>query len=339
MTQIRLVRHKAFSEIVTRNTEMLSIFHYIESVAPTLQPVLITGETGVGKELISRAIHTLSRLKGRFVAVNVAGLDDNMFSDSLFGHVRGAFTGAERPRPGLIQKASDGTLFLDEIGDLSPPSQVKLLRLLEEGEYLPLGQDDLKQTNARIVASTNEDLWAFQRSGKFRKDLNFRMRPHYLHIPPLRDRLDDIPLLLDHFIREAARIMKRKSPKKPKELSILLRTYSFPGNIRELKSMVFDAVSRSNNKVLSLDSFKHHMAEEQIPPIKSAEKGRQETALITFSVTLPTIKQATQLLVSEALKRANGKQTIAAKMLGISHQALSKRLKKRASETGSRKTG
>jgi DNA-binding NtrC family response regulator len=147
---------QAFTELVTNNVNMLSIFQYAESIAQSSQPVLITGETGVGKELLARSIYTLSKLKGRFVGVNVAGLDDNMFSDTLFGHVKGAFTGAAQVRRGLIGHASDGMLFLDEIGSLGPASQKKLLRLVQEGEYLPLGQDEIKKTNTRIVTSTNE---------------------------------------------------------------------------------------------------------------------------------------------------------------------------------------
>jgi DNA-binding NtrC family response regulator len=155
---------EAFQEIITKDKKMFSIFQYIESIAGSSQPVLIQGETGVGKELIARAVHRLSRPKGAFVAVNVAGLDDNVFSDTLFGHVKGAFTGADRDRSGLIEKASSGTLFLDEIGDLSSSSQVKLLRLLQEREYFPLGLDEPRKTNARIVASTLADLKSLEHS-------------------------------------------------------------------------------------------------------------------------------------------------------------------------------
>jgi DNA-binding NtrC family response regulator len=179
-----LERPEAFAGIVTRNKKMLAIFQYIESIAQTSQPVLIRGETGVGKELIARVLHELSGLKGQFVAVNVAGLDDSVFSDTLFGHAKGAFTGAESERQGLIQRASGGTLFLDEIGDLSPASQVKLLRLLQENEFFPLGRDDTKRADSRIVASTNADLWELQKSGKFRKDLNFRLGTHRIYVPP-----------------------------------------------------------------------------------------------------------------------------------------------------------
>ena len=327
MVKIALENPQAFSEIITHNQRMLLVFKYVESIAPSSQPILITGETGVGKELIARSIHTLSKLKGRFVAVNVAGLDDNVFSDTLFGHIKGAFTGAEQDRRGLIERAVGGTLFLDEIGDLNPVSQIKLLRLLQEGEYLPLGQDEAEQTNVRIVASTNENLWSLQRKDKFRKDLNFRLRTHHIHMPHLRERMDDIPLLVRHFLEKSADALKKKVPTPPKELYELLATHSFPGNVRELESMIHDAVSIHSAKMLSLDSFKLHItrAQENLKDIPDVES--EHTLPVKFGEKLPTIKQATQMLVTEAMKRANGNQTLAANMLGISRQALSKRIK------------
>ncbi|MGD9210545.1 MAG: sigma-54 dependent transcriptional regulator, partial [Desulfobacteraceae bacterium] len=251
-----LEKPDAFKQIITSNKKMLLIFQYIESIAKTSQPVLIRGETGVGKELIARTLHELSGLQGRFVAVNVAGLDDNVFSDTLFGHAKGAFTGAEYSRNGLIEQAAGGTLFLDEIGDLNHTSQVKLLRLLQEGEYFSLGSDIPQISDARLVAATNQNLTHLQENGHFRKDLNYRLRTHRIYIPPLRQRLDDIPLLVDHFLRQTARKLKKKKPTIPKELLTLLKTYSYPGNIRELQSMIFDAVSQHKGGILSLRSFK-----------------------------------------------------------------------------------
>ncbi|MDZ4186321.1 MAG: sigma 54-interacting transcriptional regulator, partial [Desulfuromonadales bacterium] len=161
----------AFSSILTADRGMQTIFAYVEAVAKSPQPLLITGESGVGKELLARAAHALSGCKGPLVAVNVAGLDDTVFADTLFGHLRGAFTGADGARGGMIEQAGDGTLFLDEIGDLSLNSQVKLLRLLQEGEYYPLGSDNPRQSKARIVVATHQDLRAKQAAGTFRKEL------------------------------------------------------------------------------------------------------------------------------------------------------------------------
>jgi len=327
-----LEKPEAFGEIVTNNKKMLLIFQYIESIARTSQPVLIRGETGVGKELIARTIHDLSGLAGNFIAVNAAGLDDNVFSDTLFGHVKGAYTGADRSRDGLIEQAAGGTLFLDEIGDLNHASQVKLLRLLQEGEYFPLGRDKPRKSDARIVAATNRNLSRLLETGEFRKDLNYRLRTHRIYIPPLRERLDDIPLLVEHFLEEAAQTLKKKKPTPPVELFALLKTYAFPGNIRELQSIIIDAVSRHRSGVLSLDAFRAHIqrgrnAETRPAPASSQTAAKQP--ILAFPATeLPTIKQATDLLVREAMLRAGGNQSIASGMLGISQQALSKRLKK-----------
>lgn len=318
--------------IITENTEMLTILDYIASIQQSTQPILITGETGVGKELIAKSVHISSQVRGRMVTVNAAGLDDNVFSDTLFGHAKGAFTGADRPRSGLIEKANWGSLFLDEIGDLSAASQIKLLRLLQEGEYMPLGQDEPKSSNARIITATNVDLWKLQREGKFRKDLNFRLRTHHVNIPPLRNRLDDLPFLVDHFLVKSAAALKKKKPTTPKELVPLLSTYSFPGNIRELEAMIFDAVSRHNTKILSLSPLKAHIEKSQKDKFENREAD-PDGPLVSFTHDLPTIKQATEMLVEEALKRAKGNQTIAAKMLGISRQALGKRLKTKTADS------
>lgn len=320
---------EAFQEIITKDKKMFAIFQYIESIAGSSQPVLIQGETGVGKELIAKAVHRLSRPKGAFVAVNVAGLDDNVFSDSLFGHIKGAFTGAERDRAGLIEKANSGTLFLDEIGDLSASSQVKLLRMLQEREYFPLGCDEPRKTTARVVASTLADLKSLEKSGKFRKDLNYRLSIHLINVPPLKERKQDIRILTDHFLKQAAEELGKKTPTPPEELYTLLSTYCFPGNIRELQSIIFDAVSRHKSKVLSLDVFKAHIEKEK--GSRNSPNKRQEpynSYPLAITGDFPTIKEATRWLIAEAMKRAGGNQSIASRMLGISQQALSKRLKK-----------
>jgi DNA-binding NtrC family response regulator len=318
----------AFRRIVTGNKKMLALFQYVESIAVTSQPVLIQGETGVGKELVARAIHRLSGQPGKFVAVNAAGLDDTVFSDTLFGHVKGAFTGADATRGGLIEQADRGTLFLDEIGDLTAASQIKLLRLLQEGDYFPMGADVARSSNARIITATNQRLSELLKAGRFRKDLNYRLQTHRIVIPPLRDRLDDIPKLLDHFLEQSAAQLNKPIPSPPAQLLSLLTGYAYPGNVRELESMVFDAVSRHRSGPLSPDSFTVHMNRE--PAFHEAQQGFSDgppAAPIRFSGHLPTIKQATRVLIEAAMERCSGNQSKAAKILGISQQALSKRLK------------
>lgn len=318
----------AFSDIIARDPQMVSIFKYIEAIAKSPKPVLVTGETGTGKELIAAAVHNVSGYRGRFVAENISGLDDTVFADTLFGHTRGAYTTADRARPGLVAEANQGTLFLDEIGDLNSASQVKLLRLLQERQYYPLGSDKALISTARVVVATNRDLAGMLAEGTFRKDLYYRLRGHHIHIPPLRARISDLPLLLNHFIKKAADIMEIPVPQIPDQLVTLLKTYSFPGNIRELEAMVYDAIACHRKGTLSMKTFKDTLS--------GAETGDSPAALIssflqtddpqTVPVSLPTLKQAEQCLIELALKKADGNQGIAASILGISRQALNQRL-------------
>ena len=324
----RLDSPDAFSDIITDSENMRSIFQYVEAIGSTSLPVLITGDTGVGKELIARAIHRISGRNGEFVPINVAGVDDNLFSDTLFGHKKGGFTGADRDRKGLIEQASNGTLFLDEIGDLSFESQVKLLRLLQEGKYYPIGSDISKLTNARFVIATNADIDSMQKQGKFRKDLFYRLQAHHINVPILRERKNDIPLLVDHFIAKAAKELGKKQPTPPKELAILLRNYPFPGNIRELEGMIYDAISQHKSGILSMDSFKEKikLSLPDFELVQENEVGFEDDNQIKFSEPLPTLKWVEKMLIQEALERANGNQSIAAEMLGLTRRALNNRL-------------
>ena len=319
-----LRRPEVFSDIVTGDRTMLTIFTYIEAVAKSPQPLLVTGESGVGKELIARAAHKLSGCRGPLVSVNVAGLDDTVFADTLFGHIRGAYTGADQARRGMIEEATDGTLFLDEIGDLSIPSQVKLLRLLQEGEYFPLGSDRPKRIKARVIVATHRDLSAREQAGGFRRDLYFRLRTHHVHIPALRERTGDIAILLDHFLAQAAQALCKKKPTPPKELAQLLATYDFPGNVRELRALVYDAVSVHRDRILSMECF---LKVAGRPDTRQPVAVPVAANLFSGLDRLPTFGEAAELLVAEAMSRANGNQTIAARLLGISQPALSKRLK------------
>lgn len=327
----QLEHETAFSSIITNSKKMRAIFQYVEVITNTQQPVLITGETGVGKELIAKAIHDLSGRKGEFIPVNVAGLDDTMFSDTLFGHKKGAFTGAEQARDGLIAQASGGTLFLDEIGDMLESSQVKLLRLVQEHKYYPLGSDIPKNSDIRLIVATNKDIQRLIQTGKFRKDLYYRLRAHQIHIPPLRERLEDITLLIDHFLDDAAKSLKKKKPSYPPELTTLLSNYNFPGNVRELQTMVFDAVARHTSGILSMDSFKEIIGKEYpSSKIDFSHQTKEESLPLNFSGRFPTLKETENYLISEALNRSKGNQGIAASLLGITRQALNKRLNRAA---------
>ena len=310
-----------FEQIITRNHKMQAIFRFIGAVAPSDETILITGETGTGKELLAEAVHRASGRDGELVKVNTAGLDDTMFTDTLFGHAKGAYTGAEQVRKGLVSQADDGTLFLDEIGDLSSGNQIKLLRLLESREYYALGSDLLRSTTTRFVVATNRELPAMVAKDEFRRDLYFRLQTHEMKLPALRDRKDDLPLLLDHFLNEAAEKLGKKVLTVPPELLTLLETYDYPGNVREFRSMIFNAVSRQKEKMLSLQPFREAMGHTGNLPRLSSD-GEE----LAFPERLPTLKEATEKLIQEALDRSKGNQAIAAGMLGMTPQALSKRL-------------
>lgn len=324
-----LEKPEVFAPIITGSSQMSAIFQYLEVVAYSPQPILIHGETGTGKELIARAIHGASGRAGRFVAVNLAGLDDQLFSDALFGHVRGAFTGADKARDGLLASAAHGTLFLDEIGDLQESSQVKLLRLLQENEYYPVGSDNLVKSHARVVAATNRNLADLVAAGRFRNDLYFRFRAHQVRMPPLRERREDLPLLIDHFLAKAASALCRPVPAVPATLATLLASYEFPGNVRELEALLFDAVACSRGGALSLEPFCGI-----IPPPPPANQSSdldsspRDACLQTLFGGFPTLKAAEAYLTQEALRRAGGRQGAAAQLLGLSRQALNKRLKR-----------
>ena len=321
----QLEHPEVFSHIITSSPRMRSIFQYTEAAAATSMPILITGETGVGKELLAQSIHRLSKRTGNFVAVNIAGLDDTLFADTLFGHNKGAFSDAVEIRKGLIEQAAGGTLFLDEIGDLSAASQIKLLRLLQEGQYYKLGSDKLLATDARIVVATNTNLPEALDRGTFRKDLYYRLRSHHIHIPPLRERKEDIPGLLDHFLEEASLSLGKGIPSIPPELPTLLAAYHYPGNIRELQAMVFDAVTRHKKGVLSLKSFRDIIGgpEQTAAPVSNPGDVSWESF---FDGRFPSLKEVQDSLIAEALRVADGNQTIAASMLGINRKTLNKKL-------------
>ncbi|MDR1625080.1 MAG: sigma-54 dependent transcriptional regulator [Spirochaetia bacterium] len=318
------LRHpEIFKEITTVSYAMHSIFAYIEAIQASGKAVLITGESGTGKELIARIIHRVSGRQGKFVPVNVSGLDDTLFSDTLFGHAKGAFSGAENVRKGFIEQAAGGTLFLDEIGDLELVSQIKLLRLLQEGEFYPLGIDSPGICTARIIAATNADLRAKQYDKSFRADLYYRLMSHHIELPPLRNRPEDLPALIRHFVGEAAGQLAKQAPEVPKDLAALLSTYRFPGNIRELGSLLYDAVSRNTSGRLDIGFFKDYI-----------EKHGSQAQTRDFAPPpwfpkdkLPTLQEMESLLIREALKISGGNQSAAARMIGVSQSTLSRRQK------------
>jgi two-component system, NtrC family, nitrogen regulation response regulator GlnG len=315
-----LEQPQAFNAIITCDPAMLRLFAFLEVIARGANPALVTGETGSGKEAIARALHELSGRRGPFVAVNVAGLDDTMFSDTLFGHRPGAFTGASGSRRGMIENAGRGTLFLDEIGDLSEASQVKLLRVLQEREYYTLGEDVPRRLEARVIAATHQD------PARLRRDLYFRLRAYHVRIPPLRERLGDLPLLVNHFAREAAVDLGKQPPVVPDKLYRALAHYEFPGNVRELRAMVFDAVARHTSGPLSLDPFIEAMGASH------AEDDDTAGADVTRGdiIAEPQWREMERANILNALRRANWKisgRGGAAELLSVKPSTLESRMK------------
>ncbi|GFO61439.1 sigma-54-dependent Fis family transcriptional regulator [Geomonas silvestris] len=313
----------AFEGIVTQSKKMRSIFQYIEAIATSRLPVLIAGETGVGKELLARAVHRVSGVRGPFISLNAAGLDDFMFSDTLFGHKKGAFTGADSQRDGLISAAAGGTLFLDEIGDLNHSSQIKLLRLLQEREYYRMGSDLLLKSDARIVAASNMDFEALRTAGTFRNDLYFRLCAHEFRVPPLRERLEDLEPLVQYFVASFALQQGKPVPAVSPNLIPALSQCSFPGNVRELYNMVHHAVTCNEGGVLDIGDFPGLKP----APARSIQITPGENPLISLFGRFPTVVQVEEYLIAEAMRLTGGNQTAAAEMLGLARPTLNKRLK------------
>jgi len=313
----------AFAGIVTSSKKMRGIFQYIEAIASSRLPVLITGETGAGKELLARAVHEVSGVSGPFISLNAAGLDDFMFSDTLFGHKKGAFTGADSKRDGLISAAAGGTLFLDEIGDLNLASQIKLLRLLQEREYYRIGSDLLLKSDARIVAASNMDFTALRGAGSFRNDLYFRLCAHEFRVPPLRERLEDVAPLVDYFVRVIASQQGKPAPAVPGSVIAALEQCNFPGNVRELYNMVHHAVTCNDGAPLGVADFPGVSAVS----VRAPQPFDGENPLFAMFGKFPTVFQVEEYLIAEAMKLTNGNQTAAAEMLGLTRPTLNKRLR------------
>ena len=326
------LRSPSFSRIITKSPLMLGLFQTIERLGPSPLPVLVYGESGTGKELIAWAIHDVSGRDGPFVPVNMAGLDGALFSDVLFGHAKGAYTGAEGARLGLVKRADGGTLFMDEIGDISPEAQVKLLRFLQDGEYYPLGSDRPEQSACRVVLATHVNLAEAVKAGRFRADLYYRLMIHIVTIPPLRDRKEDIPLLVDFFTRQAAEHLKHPAPSADPAFVATLEGYSFPGNIRELSAMIYGAVADSGTGRLSLGYAREYVARQRADQTVASDK---ESCIDYPYVTddrFPSLELLELQHIREALRRSGGNQSAAAVLLGISQSTISRRLKQLAGE-------
>jgi transcriptional regulator with GAF, ATPase, and Fis domain len=292
---------------------MRELFGLVESVAPTDATVLLLGESGTGKELLARAIHERSPRAGRrFVPVNCSALTDTLLESELFGHVRGAFTGAGASRVGVFEEASSGTLFLDEIGDVSAATQVRLLRALQEGEIKPVGSTEIRKVDVRIVAATNRDLEGAVRAGTFRQDLFYRLNVVAVELPPLRRRPEDIPLLVDHFLRRyAAKFGKNVTRIEPEVLEALF-AYSWPGNVRELENVVQRAVVLAAGESLTVQSLP-----PALRPASPAPSARAVSELPFAEAKRAATEAFERGYIADALGRTNGKVAETARLCGL----------------------
>ncbi|MEQ9325539.1 MAG: sigma-54 dependent transcriptional regulator, partial [Polyangiaceae bacterium] len=309
------IKNLTSREIVGSSPALRRVLDVANQAAPSAATVLVLGESGTGKELLARYIHDRSaRAAGPFVAVNCSAIPETILEAELFGHERGAFTGAHERREGRFAKAAGGTLFLDEIGDLSPSVQVKLLRVLQEGEYEPVGGDTVP-ADVRIVAATNRDLGAEVEAGRFREDLFYRLNVIAITAPPLRDRRDDIPLLVDHFLGVYCAKNRRARLSATHEVLQLLSDYRWPGNVRELENVIERAAVLCRTDKLSAEDL----------PANVRDAAVAEPGSLTISVGTP-LDQVERLLIRETLRHAGGDKSVAAQMLGISSRTIYRKL-------------
>ncbi len=310
-----LTRKYTFKGIVGRNPYMLEIFHFIRRIAPYYRTVTIIGETGTGKELIARAIHEASPVREEpFVTFNCGGVVDTLIESELFGHKKGAFTGAVADKKGLFETAGRGTIFLDEIGELPLSVQPHLLRVLQNGEFRPVGSNRTFRAECRVIAATNKDLWEEVKAGRFREDLYYRLTPITLNLPPLRERKDDIPLLLRHFLAEFSKRTGKRITGISRQAQRILIAYSWPGNVRELENVIERAA------ILAKESF---IRVEDLPAY--IKDSLQEDQPIQPDLTLDEVVKRH---IQSVLRRCNGNRTKASQILGISRRALIRKLQK-----------
>jgi two-component system response regulator PilR (NtrC family) len=322
----RTTAEQGFAGIIGRSAKMLEVFRLVETVCRTNSTVLISGESGTGKELVARAMHTLSlRRDHPFVAVNCGAMPEALLESELFGHVRGAFTGADKDKKGLIEAADGGTVFLDEIGEMTPAMQVKLLRVLQERKYRRVGGTEEDASNIRVIAATNRDLPQFVNEGKFREDLFYRLNVIPVKMPALRDRADDIPLIAEYFLAKYTREMNKSIDGFSPEAIEALRAYPWPGNVRELENTVERAVALESTRRVEAAALPDHVREGRPVTSRPGEPVVETGDGFNLERHLQDIERSH---IERALERAHGVQTHAADVLGLSFRQFRYLMKK-----------
>lgn len=315
--QERLDEKFGFEGVVGNSPRMHQVISKLRAIAPTAVTVLIQGETGAGKELIAKAIHNNSpRRHKNFVAMNCTALNENLLEDELFGHEPGAFTGADRLRKGRFEHANGGTLFLDEIGDMPLSLQAKLLRVLENQEVLRIGSNEPIQVNVRLLSATNRDLEAAVASGAFRQDLYYRLKVVTVRLPALRDRLEDLPLLCNHFIKEFNQRHGKKVSGLAEPLRKAMNSYDWPGNVRELRNLLESMVVQDTDGVLGLDDLQEG---DTLKPLPVGDVGRHAGG---GGLVGRPLSEVERYYIEQTLQLTNGNREEAARILGIGERTL-----------------
>jgi DNA-binding NtrC family response regulator len=304
-------------KIITQDPNMQKLLETARQIAPTDCNVLITGESGTGKELFARFIHLNSkRAEGPFFAINCGAFTEELLSNELFGHEKGAFTGANSVKKGLLEMASGGTLFMDEVTEMPPSMQVKLLRVIQEKEVLRVGGTESLKVDVRFVAATNRDIHDTMKSGGFRQDLYFRLNVVSLRIPPLSERKDDIPLLSYYFLKKYALLMKKGVTEISEDVIALLLNYDFPGNVRELENVIERGVALTNGTTIETGHLPEDLRELNIKTFRKKE-GK-----------IPSLEEQEMTYIQWVLNEVGGNKTLAAQILGIDRVSLWRKLKK-----------
>jgi len=307
-----------FVKIINSSPQMQKVLKYIEKISPTDNPVLIWGESGTGKELIARAIHKLSKRKDKlFVAINASILASELFASEFFGHTKGAFTGAVSDKTGILEKADHGTLFLDEIGDLSLSVQVKLLRVLQEGEFFPVGSTKSRRVDVRLITATNKDLQEEIQQGNFRTDLFYRLNVSSVFVEPLRKREGDIVFLAQYFLKKYAATHNKKINTISEDVLTLLQRYHYPGNVRELENIINSAVLLETGKELTRRSLPQYFLEATL---------KAKYSLV--DTQCKSMVQVEKEHIERILKHSGGNRTMASKILGLSRVSLIAKIKR-----------
>jgi PAS domain S-box-containing protein len=313
-----LSKQYSFSDIVSKNHRILDLFQILPDIAESESTVLIQGPTGSGKELFARAIHNLSRRQGKpYIKVSCAALPETLLESELFGYVKGAFTDARRDKPGRFALAKGGTIFLDEIGDLPPSLQVKLLRVLQEKEYEPLGATVTVKADVRVVAATHQDLSEMVKHGQFREDLYYRLNVVKISLPPLTERREDIPLLVEHFIRQFNLSRGKEISGVTEEVMQLLMNYDYPGNVRELQNIIEHSFVLCKGGLIQLNHLPREMLMARALSQAEGPKSRHKS-----------VEEAEAALIQEVLERHGGSRQRAAQELGYGRVTLWRKMKR-----------